>query len=387
MIIVSEVAHPGEIHLEVNSSLLQIITDIHPNELIVFRAETEHTSAVSSYFKHSSNIQIITFDKYYDPKTFSWPARIIGEMKEIYRSLKTGRKLNAGTYLWTCIFPTGHFFLSLYLAVFGNRRVKHIIVLHGELEFLRDGKTKVDYFLGLALKWAIKLSRRNTTYIVLGDRIKDHLKAYFPERILKRVTPILHPYHYNSDSAVTDFRSDLKPIVFGAIGTQMLSKNSNYIFDLAQGLQNEIVGGDFTFATVGKVLPELFPYKNKLVTQLYPDSFVPQSIFEAEAKKLNFVLFFYNNDSYKLCPSGAIFEVIKLGLPVISIHNDYFDWLFEKYGHMGFLCNNLDEMSLLIKNIRDGSLEPEINRILKTIQKFKKENDLKSIAVDLAGKI
>lgn len=388
MILVSEVAHPGEIHVEVNSAFLRVFTYLEPAEQIVYRAEQGHVNSINAQVGLSHKIKFVAFKQYYDPKAFSWPARIIGEIKEIYRSLKLGRKLNAQTYIWTCIFSTGHFFLSLYLIFFRNKNVKHLIVLHGELEFLKSTNRKhTTAALGLVLKLAINLSGQNTQYIVLGNRIKDHLEKYFSKDIIKKIVTVLHPYCYDLNVKPALFKENESPLVFGTIGTQMLSKNSEQIFDLANMFEEKINNGVLNFRTIGKVLPEINPFKNKLVNQLYPDAFVPYSIFENEARKLNFVLFFYSNDSYQLCASGAVFEVIKLGLPIISIYNDYFDWLFEDYGKMGFLCNNVIEMKSLIGDIVDGKLTVEINEVLKNIAAFKIKNNLHSIAADLKSKL
>jgi len=387
MILVSEVVHPGEVHLEFNIALLKVFCYVYPNGPIIYRAEKEQSDLVKTR-SSLSNVEFCEFKGYYDPRNFSWLKRITGEIKQIHNTLQLGRKKNVDTYLWTCLFPTGHFFLSLYLIFFRNKNVKHLIVLHGELEFLKSANRKhTTAAFGLVLKLAINLGRRDTQYIVLGNRIKDHLEKYFSKDIIKKIVTVLHPYCYDLNIKPALFKENESSLAFGTIGNQMLSKNSEQIFDLANMLEEKINNGVLNFRTIGKVLPEINPFKNKLVNQLYPDAFVPYSIFENEARKLNFVLFFYSNDSYQLCASGAVFEVIKLGLPIISIYNDYFDWLFEDYGKMGFLCNNVFEMNSLIRDIVDGKLTAEINEMLENIAAFKIKNNLHSIAADLKSKL
>ncbi|WP_295794831.1 hypothetical protein [Mucilaginibacter sp.] len=388
MILVSEVVHPGEVHLEFNAALLQVFSSVYPNESFIYRAEDEQLKLVKERILTPLNIEFCGFDSYYDPKAFSWPARIFGEIKEIYRSLRLGEKRNVSTYLWTCLFPTGHLFLSLYLFIFRSKKAKHLIVLHGELEFLKSAnRKKTTIAFGVMLKLAINLGNKTTRYIVLGDRIKGHLESYFSNNVTKRIITILHPYSYHSDYKQVAFDVDKTPLTLGAIGTQMLSKNSNLIFELARILEKEIARGALDFRTIGKVLPEISPFTNKLVNQRYPDAFVPNAIFETEVGKLDFVLFFYSNDSYQLCASGAIFEVIKLGIPIISIYNDYFDWLFNDYGEMGFLCKDINEMSAVILNIVNGKLTTEIDVFVRNIETFKTKNNLQSIATDLATKL
>src|SRR5690606_29549129 len=130
------------------------------------------------------------------------------------------------------------------------------------------------------------------------------------------------------------------------------------------------------FESIGQVLPELKPYTNALVDARYSRDFVPREQFKKAVESLDFVLFFYDNQSYELCASGAVFEAFKRGLPIISIKNDYFMWLFETYGAMGFLGDNLNDIKLIISKIINGEMTTEISSILVNITTLRKENDL-----------
>lgn len=384
MILISEVVHNGEVHLEFNSSLVEIISKVYGDQ-IVFRSEKEHAASVKKKLTNSVSVELITYDAYYNRDSYSWRKRIIGECKEILKSLKVGRANKVHLYVWSCLFPTGHFLLCL-ITLFSLKKEKHLIVLHGELEMLKKAnRRKSEIFLGCILQSAIRISPERIKYLVLGDIIKTHLSTYFSNRILKRVISILHPYVY--PQFVTNSICSGQPLIFCSIGTQMLAKNSHYIFELADHFklagQHQLV----VFKTLGKVLPEINKYKNNNVQHLYAQDFVPQEKFDIEIKKNDFVLFFYDNNSYQLCASGAVFEAIKYNLPIVSIYNDYFGWLFNKYGDMGFLCTNVEEMKLLIEKISTGSLEREIGMIKNNITQFRLENDLNSIAIDLAKKL
>lgn len=384
MILISEVVHNGEVHLQFNSCLLEIIGYTSDNQNIVYRSERAHADAVESTISNSENIEFLRFESYYDAQNYSWVSRIAGEIIQIWKSLRLGAKRNASIYIWTCLFPTGHLFLNFCLLFF--RRAGHIIVLHGELEMLKTTKRKkTEIILGFFLKCAINMSNRNLNYIVLGSPIRRNLERYISQTAFRRVISILHPYRYNNHSHQS--LSEHKPLVFGSIGSQMLSKNSNYIFNLALSFKTEVINGDLQFKTIGKVLPEIEPYKNELVDCVHERLFIPQAVFEEAVSALDFVLFFYDNNSYQLCASGAVFEVIRLGIPVISIYNDYFNWLFQEYGSMGFLCKDVDEMNLTLSSINNGKLKMELEIIRENIVKFRDENKLISIATDLSNKL
>lgn len=385
MILINEVVHNGEVHLQVNSCFLEIAADLFPEDKVVFNAERLHVEAVKKLCSKNKGLEYLSFQQYYDTRQYSWINRITGEAKQIYASLKLGRRSGVKTYIWTCLFPTGHLFLNLITRFF-NSKARHIIILHGELELLKNGnRRKSERFLGWILRIALDISRHNTKYIVLGDRIKTHLRKYVTKAVDSRVVAILHPYKYDERSFLLKERK--KSWVFGAIGTQMLMKNSHFIFQLAEKLKQEVLNREFQLITIGKILPEIIPFKNNLVDNRQTDTFVPQVIFEQEIANLDFVLFFYDNDAYQLCASGAIFEVIRMGLPVVSLYNDYFDWLFEKYGAFGFLCQNLEEMKSVLLKIQNGEFTNEIQRIEDNINHFKNIHTLESIAKELNLKL
>lgn len=386
MIVASEVVHTGEVHLEFNSCFLQIIRKMYPDQPIVFRSEERHARALRQSLDFQTGIILNPFRAYYDRKAYSWPKRIWGEIKTIYRTLRFGRKQKADKYVWTCLFPTGHLFLVLLLNLY-KKDHPHIIVLHGELELLKEnGKRGTEKFLGHILRYAMKISPSRVQYIVLGDSIRENLRPHVPPTVLEKVISILHPYEYSRGAAIRPELST-KPIRFGAIGTQMLAKNSQYLFDLASAFQPAIDAGGVSFESIGQVLPEMEGYSSPMVTAKYSADFVPQDLFEKAVEELDFVLFFYDNQSYELCASGAVFEAIKRGVPIISIENDYFKWLFRTYGAMGFLCKDLNEMKNLIGQIINGEKRSEIRSSLVSIKKFRQENDLASIASDLSTKL
>lgn len=383
MIIISEVVHNGEVHFQVNSCFVSMISTLHPNEKIIVRAENEHSVALQKNLKKEEfeNVTFLSFDKYYDAKRYNWGLRIIGECSQIIKTLRTGRKLKNNVYVWTCLFPTGHFFLNLL--TYFQKSKKHIIILHGELEFLKsENKRITENIFGIILRSAMILSTNKNKYIVLGDNIKTNLIGLVNKRVLQKTFTILHPYNYNY---VENFqkKKDTNKVTIGAIGTQMLSKNSQYMYQVAEHFKSDIQQDKIVLRTIGKILPELDSYKTDYVDKMYSDNFVSQDQFESEISKLDFVIFFYDNNAYQLCASGAIFESIRIGVPVISIENDFFRWLFNTYGDMGFLCKDLDEVKRVLNELKEGNYKKEIEVFKKNIMNFIIQNDLKNLARNL----
>ncbi|GHV72036.1 hypothetical protein AGMMS49928_27070 [Spirochaetia bacterium] len=66
---------------------------------------------------------------------------------------------------------------------------------------------------------------------------------------------------------------------------------------------------------------------------------------------LHYGIFFYPSNSYRFGASGAVFDLLTFLKPIIAIRNPYFEYLFDKMGNIGFLCDSLDEMTIAIENI------------------------------------
>lgn len=383
MIIISEVVHNGEVHLQVNSCFVEMIYQIYPDKRIMYRGENEHIASLKKKLqkKNVHNVEFSAFDKYYDEKKYNWGLRIVGECIQIIKTLLKGQKLKNELYVWTCLFPTGHFFLNLIS--FFQKEKKHVIILHGELEFLKiKNKKSTEKLFGFILKAGMNISSNKTKYIVLGESIKNNLKEIVNEQILNKTYTFLHPYNFNVEMSFS-YQYNYKKIIMGTIGTQMLSKKSNLIYQLSTRFKDDILQDKLIFRTIGKVLPELYPYQTDLVEKLYADTFVFQDQFEYEISKLNFVLFFYDNSSYQLCASGAIFEAIRLDIPIISIENDYFKWLFNTYGEMGFLCRDLKEIESIITELQKGDHQEKIQIFKNNMTKFKIQNNIINLALNL----
>jgi hypothetical protein len=384
MIIISEVSHTGEVHFQVNSCFVEMIAKTYSLQKVIFFAENMHTEAVKNNLINSKleNLHFVPFRGYYDEKNFKWRSKIIGECIQIFKIIRQGKSLGNELYVWTCLFPTGHLFLNMI--TFFQKKTHHVIILHGELEFLKfEKKRKSIFFLGIILKIAIDLSSKKTKYIVLGDNIKKSLHGLISQRALKRTYSILHPYNFFVDDYLKNFKGNDSKLTIGAIGTQMLSKNSNYIYSLAIFFKDDVIQGKVNFITIGRVMPELDPFQTELVNNIYSDTFVSQKNFELEISKLDFIIFFYDNSSYQLCASGAIFEAIRLDIPIISIKNDFFQWLFNTYGEMGFLCDNLEEIQLVINDLKTGGCKEKLLGFKKNMIQFKMQNNLKNLALNL----
>lgn len=96
--------------------------------------------------------------------------------------------------------------------------------------------------------------------------------------------------------------------------------------------------------------------------------------FETKILMLDFVLFFYNSDSYKYTASGAFFDCVKYEIPFIAIKNDFFNYYQEKYGPIGYLeddYESLENRIVLILNTSNEDINKEINVFKNNLRTMK----------------
>ena len=93
--------------------------------------------------------------------------------------------------------------------------------------------------------------------------------------------------------------------------------------------------------------------------------------FNLEITSLDIALFFYPENSYKLTASGAVFDAINHMKILIVLENDYFIYLFNKCGRLGYLCTNIDQMYVCLKSVIncDNSTKDDFSLFYKNILK------------------
>ena len=109
---------------------------------------------------------------------------------------------------------------------------------------------------------------------------------------------------------------------------------------------------DKSFSIIGNTSDHVEELKKKNIILRGKDNYLDRKDFENLISKIDYALYFYSSNKYKLTASGAIFDAINARKPIIALENDYFIYLFKKYGTIGYLCKNIDEMAEVINNIR-----------------------------------
>lgn len=346
-IVIAEPVHFADTHVQVNSAFVALFRYVFAQHRVQLIAEKKHIDAIRANAGDKvRDISTRSFTAYSRPGFFYWPQKILGECWQIFTVVRTARKSRPELLVWLCLFPTGHLLLQCLSRIY-LRGQKQVIVLHGELEYLKPHQKGLsDRFLGGVLKRALSGAGPDSSYIVLGDSIRTNLLRY---GIVAEATvsAVPHPYLY-TDLVEKKEEVQQRALRICTFGTLKKAKNTQLFFEMADRFGQEIRAGKLNFSTIGKLSEELNAYRSVFVQHYKPSEFIPQQEYEQQIRQYDLAVFFYDNAHYNLTASGVVHECIKLGIPFLALHNDYFASVTEAHA-VGILFPSADEMESYIR--------------------------------------
>lgn len=246
------------------------------------------------------------------------------------------------------------------------------IVCHGELELLISTPRwyKPSFFYKHLFRFFFKYVpiSCHLRFIVLGESILSNLQKILPKGKEKRFNVMCHPYIFKKEI----LRKRLLPrkLMFGTIGSMNVFKGYYRLLELAKMLKGPILKHDIIIAVTRFENVKMDP-QGLVQCVCKQNKLLPRGDYELFVNGLDFVLFLYAPDSYKLIASGAIFDAISYGKPIVALRNDYFVSIFEQCGDMGYLCDNIDEMACLIMKILETPNMNDYDVFLQNMEKAK----------------
>lgn len=259
---------------------------------------------------------------------------------------------------------------------------KILIICHGELELLfphRDAGILAK-LVSVFVRDFFRKSKgvdANITFCVLGESILKNLREVLSCNMIKQFRAIEHPYIYLNQDVRRNENLDENVLNLGVVGSFSFAKGGRNFIQLVENFCN---CSDIHFSVTGSVLEGGEDLK-RLGVSLPQNGGVDQIPIEEFSNRisiLDYIIFMYPSDSYKLTASGAIMDAIKWGVPIISIKNDYFESIFMKYGEFGFFVDNISEMKDLILSLRKTHTHPDFD-----FSSIRKKSSPESISIQL----
>lgn len=241
-------------------------------------------------------------------------------------------------------------------------RKRIIMFQHGSLEMLLTDPSGNGFFYKFENKLTknfylndkIKVSK-NIQFFVLGDIILKNLSSILTQDKIKQFHSIDHPYNFDKNTIVKKPHNYTK-LNIGTVGVFNEYKGGASFLLLAKILKNKELK-DVNLSITGKIFSDIVKLQENGIDlpSNNGEDMVSNEEMVARIDKLDFILFFYPSETYKLTASGAIFDAINRKRPIIAIRNDYFEYIFSKFGSIGYLVDTLEEMADVINSIYQDS--------------------------------
>lgn len=391
MIIVEHIKD-GENHIDGNAASIAIFLKYSQYEICHIFCGQKHFECIKNLLKKNN----IVFDKLQhhcinpynsfvrEYKLILFDLKIIKLVFTMAKQLKE----NKIVFLYTSTFLLYYIkFICLF-----NHNMQVLCYLHGDLEKVNikeyvntfSKKNKIiqfvyAYLFGLKVPLSIR-TPRNLKYLVYGESIKKNLLKLCPNLRNESVIAIPHPYLYDKSTSFVPFENNV--IRFGNIGLVASRKNVANLTKLINTL-DRINDKNFSLIFSGKILDKTF-FKYISNLNFIDKEHLTMNFLSSEKrndiiKNIDYSIFAYRKNSYKLIASGAFIDAINYEKPIIAISNDYIKYYFEKYGNIGYLCNSYEEFESKILDIINNYSITEYREQVSNIIKIKQQENIENI--------
>jgi putative glycosyltransferase len=242
---------------------------------------------------------------------------------------------------------------------------KTLIFCHGEMEFLIENRpsfgpfNRFTFYLGKCFFLNKKIRiEQNIKFVVLGDSILKNVKEILPLNISKSFITMDHSYFFKKDDIIKEKVIKTENIKIGTVGLFYRLKGADDFCKLVSSINNK----NIEFSITGKILYDVRKLQElgvSLPENLGKDV-IPRDILEKRIEDLDFILYLYPITSYKIMASGAILDALSFKRPIIALRNDYFSYIFEKFGEFGYLFDSLEDIINFLNQITLFSIDPTI---------------------------
>jgi len=225
------------------------------------------------------------------------------------------------------------------------------VVVHDVLETLLGRPPRNPIYKALWFPYILKYCNTpKINYIVLGPSLEENLLQLTPA-LKGYVHSIDMPYFFEPASDFTPCRDGT--LRFGSIGIGHKTKGTHLLFELAQHFKSVHSRYQASFQHIGGISEAILldAGNQNAVTVYAGGNSLKREDFEKALREIDYAVFFYPSDSYKLRASGAIFDALSFQKPVIAIRNSYFGYCFDAMGDIGYLCSDYSEMLATIDDI------------------------------------
>jgi hypothetical protein len=353
MILVLEMIFMGTGHAVTNSAMLQTVARAFPDQAIRVLAHSSHVRELQCdpVLLRQPNVSFeavpVSPHYMYRPHIVSF-RRGLRELWTMLRALFHVPAREPCLIILLSATPTA-IFLAALLARLLPRRIGVQVGLHGNLNDAFGWRTRNPAVRMIDLHAA--LTRRHggrVRLLVLEDAIRRALIRRAP--IAAETTDVLpHPISPIEVEGVEPNQL-ATPLRIGIVGQATESKGITPFLALARDF-GRTHPDTVRFHLVGNAPPGADMSTFAVLNEPVPKGHISRAEFVAKLGRLHYVCLLLRPDYYELSASGALMDAVIWLRPIIATRVPIVADLFDRFGDIGELCADLDEVRIAIERL------------------------------------
>lgn len=345
-------------HAQVNAAFVELYLKAFNNEELFLVGEYTHLDSISKIKNLEKNVEKMAI-KIPNRKSTGYN-RFYNELKLVNKIFSLAQNKKIKEIIFLSITSEGLLALKWIAKKFSY--IKVTVIPHSILEtIIKRPSLRKPWELPFWFKFTfLYCNQNNIKYLVLGDYIEKYLNGKFP-RMNKYIKSIHLPYFYNEESPFEPFKDE--KVRFGFIGVGHKNKGAHLFFNLAKYICEE-KKLNAEFYLIGHLVDKnIEKYRNDYV-KVCSKSSLSQLEYDNYISKMDYTVFLYNQNSYKLIASGAILDAFSHVKPILCLKNSMFDFYFKKNPNIG---NEFENFNILKQGLENIINEKDKNQYEKKI--------------------
>jgi len=363
MLVVCEPDCRGFVHAEVNAGLIAVLRAAFPGEPLAFFAEREHLRQAAEVLEEQGvpavELRPLRRLPFTDP-LLRWP----GDRWLARRILGFAARRAARAVVFCSV--TGPGLLALQAALRRRPEVACLAALHGILAGILEPPRRLKKRLFWLRRALERGGNPGLRYLVFGAPIQRELARELPALAGRLVCMDLP--HFACPLPETGGPPG-DPVRFGSLGVAHRDKGSELFFRLAREVTAAATARRAEFVLVGHLVDRplrgLAPGPVRISS---PHAPLSRAEFAAQAQALDYCLFLYPPEAYRLRASAALLDAFALAKPVIALRTPLTEHYFARLGDIGFLCEDYEGMRRAVLAILDGGCGERYLRQRETLR-------------------
>ncbi len=347
----------GSYHEVINQSILMMVSNLYEN--VVYVAEKSSCENLKKLLEASdydySNVcfrekRVFRVKKTGHPTIDYFIHILIRSILNFYHYMKTSKGCDV-------FYNNNIYFAAFFISFFSFGKSNRIFdICHNEMEEIDEKhvSTNIGRFMHAYLHTFFCIMRigRRFKFILLSERMAEYFKSFIPERNHHAIDWIDHSYiRAETENVKVDTSKLRQGLRIGIPGLISSSRGLGELQVVLARLNNPDVNIYSISVVNGSIISPRFVELNQT------GKLLPAAEYASYASKMDALILLYKLGSYRLTASGAILEAIWNEKPVFAIENEYFKYLFDKFGALGKLFRSAEDLSDYLNTLDVASLK------------------------------